>query len=70
MSTIDWSKVVEQAPATPQEALEGGQAYVDKKPKTANPYPEGSKQHEDWAWGYDETQYATEYRTGPDQGAV
>ena len=59
--------VATQAPPTPVEAIEGGYAYDQGRAEADNPYPPGSQQHEDWAWGFVETQYRTEYAYEEDQ---
>lgn len=48
--------------AIPQAAIDGGMAYDARQPVTANPYEPGTRQHEDWALGYDEMRYQAEYR--------
>ncbi len=57
-----WSfMVATQSPPTPQEAIDGGSAYEQGLTAEHNPYEPGSRQHEDWAWGYEETKYRIEY---------
>jgi hypothetical protein len=68
-----WSfMMATMSPPTPQEAIDGGTAYEQGLTADQNPYQPGTCQHEDWAWGFDETQYRTEYASEEEaaQGAA
>jgi hypothetical protein len=54
----------EQAAPTPQAAIEGAKARQADLPATTNPYAPGTQQHEDWCWGWEETDYHISYRAG------
>lgn len=56
-----WNREIEEAPPVPEEANEGARAAERGEPATSNPYAPGTKQHEDWSWGHDETCYRIEY---------
>lgn len=60
-----WTTLVKASP-TPPEAIAGGEAYERGLRIADNPYPPDTKQHEDWAWGFEESQNFAEYRPNPE----
>jgi len=59
LDTRHWldDAVLVQAPPTPAEAIEGADACQRGVPLQQNPYPAGTKRHEDWAWAWQETEF-------------
>ena len=59
---------LQQVAPVPIEALQGGEAAARTMGAERNPYAPGTQQHEDWAWGYDETRYRIDYQPDPEPG--
>ena len=61
---IDYSKLSEFSSAQfPKECGEGSDAHLRGDPISINPYPEASREHDEWAAGWEEAEYYDDWRS-------